>query len=252
MSRAERLTAAAALAADPTELISEFLTSIEVFGAGYSNVDLPFIPVNAKRTPLPPDPERFANTEDVAGWMSKTRRHSPPGHPELSFEYVDREVSIMRTLNRAAFDDPKAGPAGNPLVPDLLLANTTDRTPIVGEVKVTDGDRTDKDPYAALIQALAAVAHLATSNQYERLRATFPDADYREPGDQLPQLELYLFLVRFDREMTDMAGLIDAVEVLSGKLVEDDRFRAHLRRIAAIDIDNERGQPRSDVLFSTD
>jgi hypothetical protein len=169
----------------------------------------------------------------------------------LEFDYVDREVSIMRTLNRATFDDPEAGPAGNPLVPDLLLASSGDRTPIVGEVKITDGAHADKDPHAAFIQALAAVAHLATDSQYQRLLATFPDAHYREPGDQLPQLDLYLVLVRFDREMTDMGGLIDAVAEISRQLTSDERVSAHLRRIAAIDIDNDGGQPQKEVLFAT-
>ena len=44
----------------------------------------------------------------------------------------------MRTTGAATFDDPAAvGMAGRALQPDLLLVNRADRTPIVGEVKIT-------------------------------------------------------------------------------------------------------------------
>lgn len=89
--------------------------SVERFET-YSNVDLPFIPVGAKRKPLPVDPQRFGDTQDVAGWLEPAgRRVEVSERPELSFDYVAREVSILRTTGGAVFDDPGQGGAGNPL-----------------------------------------------------------------------------------------------------------------------------------------
>lgn len=89
----------------------------------------------------------------------------------LTCRYLDRELVATRTTGGATHE-------GTAVRLDLLLCNDADRTPIIGEVKRTsDVDplhrhhkpATDKDPFSALVQALACAAQLSTLAQYARL-----------------------------------------------------------------------------------
>lgn len=140
----------------------------------------------------------LVDTDTVASAILDADGGDVGTRPDLSYVYVEREVSVLRTTGDATWDKPNgAGKAGQSLLPDLLLANRHDHTPIIGEVKVTKrgSNQTDKDHFAAPVQALAAVAHLATPAQYERLRHWFPER-FTEPADHRhPRLDIYLLSV---------------------------------------------------------
>ncbi len=240
-SRAERRQEAQALAADPVPLAEAFSESVAEFAAGYANPDEHFLPTSTRK-PLPASPSVLVDTDTVASAIFDAdggdvdRRR-----PDLSYVYVEREVSVLRTTGDATWDKPNgAGKAGRSLLPDLLLANRHDRTPIIGEVKVTKrgSNQTDKDHFAALVQALAAVAHLATPAQYERLRRRFPER-FTEPADHRhPRLDIYLLSVGFNPEITDLQAISKATIAVSQQLVQDQRVAEHLRRIVGVDLDS--------------
>jgi hypothetical protein len=168
----ERLKQAQELALDPAPLAEEFAQSVAAFELGYDNPEA-FFP----KPRLPPAP-KISRTEDLSWYLWKQQMLPIRDHSELNADYVDYEVVATRTTGGAVFDDEQASSAKSGLRLDLLLANSADRTPIVAEVK----RERDKDPFTALIQMLASVAHLATPKQYERLRTHFPDAHFAGPG----------------------------------------------------------------------
>jgi hypothetical protein len=77
---------------------------------------------------------------------------------DLCFSYLDRELVPSRTTGERDL-------RGTKVRLDLLLRSDPDRVPVVCEVKVGG----DKDAFAALVQALACTAQLATPAQYTRL-----------------------------------------------------------------------------------
>ena len=86
-----------------------------------------------------------------------------------TFRYVDYELVPTRVADgKVRFDNGNTQHSALHL--DLLLT-TANRVPVVGEIKA----RSDKDPYFALIQALAHAAHLGTPHQTRRLKECYPD-----------------------------------------------------------------------------
>jgi hypothetical protein len=254
LSRGQQLEGAADLAADPGELARAFTESVERFAA-YDNRDEGFVG-SAPRKPLEWDREAIHRTNDLAGRLERDGGLEISGRLDLAADYVAREVSVMRTTGAATFDDPAAvGMAGRALQPDLLLANRADRTPIVAEVKITrpGTQQTDKNPFAALIQVLAAAAHLATLAQYERMRLHFPAAGLAAPPSDGPRLDIYLIAVAHDDRITDMAAIFKATRQISQKLIDDKAVARSLRRIAFLDIAPAGTPPlQATPLFVTD
>lgn len=237
LSRAQQLARAEDLAADPGELARAFTESVDLFAA-YDNRDEGFAG-SAPRKPLEWDREAIHRTNDLAGRLERDGGLQVSKRANLAADYVAREVSVMRATGGATFDNPAAaGMAGRALQPDVLLANRADRTPIVGEVKITQPgtNQTDKNPFAALIQVLAAAAHLATATQYERLRLHFPDAGFAAPSNDGPRLDIYLIAVAHDDRITHMADLLTMTRQISEALVADKAVARLLRRIAFLDI----------------
>lgn len=238
LPRAQQLARAEELAADPGELARAFTDSVERFAA-YDNRDEGFVG-SAPRKPLEWDRDVIRRTNDLAGRLERDGGLEVPQRADLAADYVAREVSVIRTTGAATFDDSAAvGMAGRALQPDLLLANRTDRTPIVAEVKITKPgtNQTDKNPFAALIQALAAAAHLATPAQYERLRRHFPEVEMAAPSSGVPRLDVYLIAVAHDDRITYMADLFEATRQISQALVADKAVARSLRRIAFLNIE---------------
>jgi hypothetical protein len=91
---------------------------------------------------------------------------------------VDYEVMPTRTKPATTFEDGRRSTSG--IKADLLLIKR-DGTPVVSELKVTASSN-DKDPFFALIQALALVSELVTPQQRARLQIHYPAACFRESG----------------------------------------------------------------------
>ena len=247
MSQAKRLSHARRLVEHPEELATESAASVAHF-APYSNLDEQFYPERPERHYS----EDFKNTNDVVLRLKEQKQVIPVDAPDraigrdagptvtavlasaLASTYVDRELLVQRTTSPAKWEDGKRNLGGVRL--DVLLADVADRTPIVAELKLPG----DMDPFFALVQALACAAHLATPNQYERMR--------RRPGggqfprlDGAPRLDVWvLFVDAADRRAGQppkgayMADLEHAAEALAPRLLAEDALTDSIRRIAGL------------------
>lgn len=179
---------------------------------------------------------------------------------ELACDFLDRELVATRTTGGATHE-------GTAVRLDLLLCNTADRTPIIAEVKRTsDVDllkqhrkpATDKDPFSALIQALACAAQLATPAQYARLarwgrterRGTkdFPAAANIAASDP-PLFDVYVVLHNRPTG-THLAELGDEAERLGALLLAQPTVARHVRRIACLLTNPDQAKLRSEVQWA--
>lgn len=229
MSYAQRRVRANELIADPVPLVAEFTSGIEAF-RGYGNPEGFYS--NKNRAPKAPDPiGQIRKTHHVAWYLRQQLLLEVGNAPELNAEYLDYEIAPARTTNRAYFDDD-GGSWRTGIFVDLLLVSSDNRTPIVSELKIRD----DKDPFTALIQMLAGAVHLATADQYERLREFMPAGAF--PSTEQPRLDGYLLLYRFlETPQADLETLDRQADELSGLLMKRSEITTHLRRIACVDIE---------------
>ena len=249
MSQAERLREAQRLVDQPDELGDEFAASIEHF-TPYANLQDHFYPPErAKRTYA----EEVKRTNDLVLRLESQGRLVPADAPGrltehdagptviavepalLACDYVDRELLVQRTTSPAAWEDGRRNLGGVRL--DVLLADATDQTPIVGELKLPG----DMDPFFALVQALACAAHLATPNQYERMRRHLHRGKFPKLDGDVPRLDAaVLFVDPADHSPTQppkgryMADLKAAAEALAPRLLALDSVSASIRRIVGL------------------
>jgi hypothetical protein len=254
-SREARLTQARELAANPAPLAADYAQSVEQFST-YENderfydqrVEHEIAPLPIRRTidlalrlrtagGLAPDP----NGSGSVGELPKGVR--AVASEQLGFDYCDREIVAARTTGGASFDDGSS--ATRALRLDLLLVARHGRVPTVGEVKL----KTDKDPFAALIQALACAAHLATQSQYARLTKTYPEARFTTAGEQ-PRLDLLLLLGDLPEQGTHLPQLRQATRDLAAALLTTREVSASVRRIACFDFPLDVQPVRASVRFA--
>ena len=218
----------------------------------YRNIEDPFYP---ERTP----PKRKAaarasNTYDLVARLttpdlvvtpidslsrlpaeSKTLKDVPAR--DLAFRYIDRELLLHRTTSPATWEDKSRNRGGIRI--DLLLAVGQDpATAVVGELKIA----TDKDPFFALIQALAGVAHLATPNQYERLTKRVAGGKLFAPSSN-PKLDAYVLFHNSPPDNADRLLCKRAADAFAQRVLTYDAIGDAVRRVAALDLDlrGERG-----------
>ncbi len=167
-------------------------------------------------------------------------------------DYVDRELLVQRTTSPAQWADGRRNIGGLRL--DVLLADSTDRTPIVGELKLPG----DMDPFFALVQALACAAHLATSHQYERMRRHLGRGSFPEQITA-PPFDIWVLFVNAPGYQSGqppkgkfMADLQSAAETLAPRLLAQDATRSSLRRIAGLclKLDDGSDTVTSEVLWA--
>lgn len=218
----ERLAQAAQWAEDPAPLIEAFTSSVQETAAYYAR--------SATR-----QPERFyasdrgeagakpglGNTAEVGALMERYAKKPWPvlGDDSLSFRYVDRELLLTQSSAKSEADDEdQIG-----LRIDLLLANLHTMRPIVGELKVTGvRGNPDKDPFSALIQALAAATYLLPAPQLARLHQhdrRHSRAQLVDTGDG--KLDVYVITVREPPASTVWFELRDAAERLASKVAPE-------------------------------
>lgn len=247
-SERRRLKYAETLLGEPSRFGAEFAETVERF-ARYRNAAEPFYRI-AREVKVG---EGFGRTPDVILRLEPLGIIEPRDSPdrrslalgrrivdvparELSFEYVDRELLIHRTMSPARWEDqPDKRSARGGLRLDVLLAAAEERRPVVGELK-TPGDM---DPFFALFQALACAAHLATPSQYERMRHHSKRGRFPGIGEGPIQLDVYVLFVRPEEETRHryQDGLRKATEDLAPRLLALDEVARSIRRIVAVDLD---------------
>jgi hypothetical protein len=246
-SKGERRAQAEYFADDnPKELANQFRASVQHFES-YENIAESFI--NAPHGLSAPSSGRAEGTPEVANRVAAAGTVVPrertsgrtgpapvapvtcPSAGDLAFQYVERELTVTRTTHGVW----EHGPAGRSRLDlDLLLVSPADRTPIAAEVKIDD----DADRYYALIQALAAVASLATPNQCERMRTHLSQRGrFPETLVQAPRMDLYLLFVDSIVRGDVQQRIQRAVDTLASRLLKFNQVAWSVRRIVALEVD---------------
>lgn len=224
----QRLDEAKRLAADPSILATEFAESIALMQAGYTHKGT-FRP--ELRVPRPPRQGGIANGADLAFYLHNQQTLHVTDAPELDARYTDYELSLLSTPNGAVFDNEERLPAGRALRADIVMSSLSDNTPVIGEVKVGR----DKEPFSALIQLLAYIAHLASPSQYERLGEQVPSGDY--PPAMPAVFDGYLLLYGYGQsKATYLDELLDQAQKTSHALMAQELVRRHVRRLVCLDL----------------
>jgi hypothetical protein len=81
-----------------------------------------------------------------------------------SFEYMEREVSPLRTTHAIYSNNLPAKSSGTGGL-DFIGWNTSRNLPVLGEIKVKE----DQNPFYALIQLLTYLSEISTPNQIDRI-----------------------------------------------------------------------------------
>jgi hypothetical protein len=171
------------------ELVEMFDESLRMAREHFDQHDHSNLPFCDPRESLAVDPG-LESTDALARWLSDRhqQRWQVLGDDSLSFYYVDRELVSTRAPG-AKLANGKSTRDGPRL--DLLLANAHTRRPIVGEVKLTRHGSPDKDPFFALIQALASAAYILPTEQLARIR--HHDGDRRIDADSR-RIDIYILV----------------------------------------------------------
>ena len=226
LSQKERLQEAEDLCEKPETLAKMFEEDVEAF-ASYDNEGVPFHSgaQDRDKTSFSPKSKTRVVAQSLITLMDG-ETIEVAGRPDLNFRYVDREIVSARTPG-ATFrtTDGKIRSADTLPKLDLLLANADDGTPIVGELKVGD----DRDPFYALIQALAHASMLVTENQAKRLRTQYPDTFSQD----FERVDVYVVLVG-SAEGSNWPDFDNYARDLAGELMRIDSFARRVRRIEQV------------------
>jgi hypothetical protein len=217
----EQTALAEAHAEDPRLLARRFRLSVEALEA-QPGIAEPFYPPGRRDPPNPPTPvDEIKSTIEFASQLCDGSAQVVEGGPALSFVYVDRELSPLRTTasDRVARRSL-----------DLLLANSDDRSPVLAELKI----RADKPAYFAFVQVLMLAAELLVSGQRRRLKG-HPPADNLAWSETGPFADLYL--VAFEPPETGKyrERSFKATQEISKRLVADPAVASYIRRIAYLE-----------------
>ncbi|REJ91808.1 MAG: hypothetical protein DWQ35_13980 [Planctomycetota bacterium] len=221
----------------PTRLEALFEASVNRFNS-YMNSEA-FFPQIPPRKDLP-DPTtvtKIGTTRDLVSLTRAAGNCSVTNDPTLQFRYVDREIVPARTTGGVQYDNGDPATSGRRL--DMLLTDTTARTPILAEVKVGN----DKNPFFALMQLLMYAAEFATPHQYERLREHYPEqfcpasVEYEigEETNGVPLMDLYIVLSAYNFRSPVRADLLEMTDSICSRLVELPGIGRHIRRFTCLE-----------------
>ena len=225
LQEAEQTRLAEMHADDPRPLVHRFRESLKTLEQYPDLSAEPFHDGKRKAPSAPPVPvDSIVSTLDFAGHLADRQPRDVKNGEELAFEYVDREIFLLRSTDAARA-------ASRSL--DLLLINAGDKTPVLGELKI----RGDRLPYFALVQLLMYATEAVNKLQRERLRSVYanedPATDFSWP-EEGPFADLYLIAFEPERG-TYFDASLQATERNSEQLLEASAVSGFLRRIAYVE-----------------
>jgi hypothetical protein len=236
LTEQEQTALGEAHAQDPRHLAGRFERSVN-FASGLTPTGEAFY--ETKRTPLidPPPPARcLGTTLAFASYLGAQKTLSVAGVTELDFFYLDREIFPLRSK-------------GSPRQPrrslDLLLANASDRRPIVAELKI----RGDRPTYYAFIQLLMLTSALYAPPQLQRLHKHKASANliWDEDG---PIGDMYLIAYEPPARGKFRERSFEATKEISKRLVGESEVGRVVRRIVYLEASATNGALAFEVKFA--
>lgn len=149
---------------------------------------------------------------------------SVPTYPALEFDFIDYEVSPIRTT-RSEFENGISGKHSGAGGVDALLASRFDRLPIIGELKAD----TDRNPFLGFIQSLTYAVELSSPSQRSRLMAAYPGR-FAWPEDG-PYIDIGLLLIRYPNDSSKVEFLHLVRRLVERLAVPDTPFSKLVRRV---------------------
>lgn len=193
-----------------------------------------------------PSQARLESQHPANRWLQRV--HGDPlvsnGLRELSFSYVDYEVCPMRTTSSRYENGSPAFASGRGGI-DLLLSNSVDRNPIVGEIKA-DTDSTT--PLVMLLQTLTYAVELSTPSQISRLRRHYDL--FTDVSDET-SIDIYWFLFEgyVSKCVAKGENQLGAVFAIAARLLAEPDCPKFLRRIVGLTVSTG---PELSVVFRCD
>ena len=149
--------------------------------------------------------------EDVISVFLNSKQSIVLTNPIYNFEYIEREISPLRTTNAIHENGKSANKSGTGGI-DFIGWNLNNNIPILGEIKVNN----DQNPFYALIQLLTYLSEISTPNQIDRLN-NFPLFTNILPANSL--FYLYIFSCRTKNQLGKYDKILPGTKTLAGKLV---------------------------------
>ncbi len=176
--------------------------SIDSFTASSKRKKLPSLPISVLK-----------GTNDVVAILESRKTNKINNNPDFDFEYIDREISPLRTTGGVNFETGKSGKSSGTGGLDFIGRNNNDGLPILGEIKVGN----DENPFFALIQLLTYLSELTTHNQLERIRYTdlFKKSTAKLKSDKF---YLYILLSNYNLKSKYRRNLLTESQELAKKL----------------------------------
>jgi hypothetical protein len=204
-------------AEDPKRLIARFAHSVKTVAA-YPEITEAFYD-GRSRKPIEVTGDRVHSTTTFVARLKAAGHHQVIDFPELDFDFVDREISPLRSTTI-----PVAGRGARRSI-DLLLRDGNGM-PVVGELKVAG----DSPTYYALVQALMYAAELSSESQLRRLAEHY---DFVIPEGQAV-ISIYLIAHAAPERGAFREDSLAATKTIVEKLMADPHVTAVIRHIACL------------------
>jgi len=144
-------------------LVKLFDESYNHIDNSYDNKNESFFNLNAKRKSIEARTS-IKSTNDIIFHFLSNNKKVCVAPSNYDFEYVEREVSPLRTTN-ANYSNGKSAKSSGTGGLDFIGWNASRNLPVLGEIKVHD----DQNPFYALIQLLTYFSEISTPNQIVRI-----------------------------------------------------------------------------------
>lgn len=144
-------------------LVKLFDQSYNHIESTYDNTNEPFFNPNANRKPIIYKTSLKSTNDVISHFLSNNKKLFVV--PSMyNFEYIEREVSPLRTTN-AIFANGKSAKSSGTGGLDFIGWNASKNLPVLGEIKVD----TDQNPFYAIIQLLTYLSEISTPKQIDRI-----------------------------------------------------------------------------------
>ncbi len=131
------------------------------------------------------------NTNDLVFHFQKNKIISfQKQNDYLNFEYIEREISPIRTP-KTKFESGKSGKSSGIGGVDFIGWNTEKKLPILGEIKI----KNDENPFYALIQLLTYLSEFSTPRQIDRINKA---KLFKYEIPRAPKFFLYIVLSNYN------------------------------------------------------
>ena len=195
-------------------LIKLYSESFEHVNKIYDNPNEPIFDKNSKTRKKSSGiypPLAIESDEDVISVLQNRNPLIVVSDPIYEFEYIEREVSPLRTTG-AKQENGKSAQRSGTGGTDFIGWNLKNDIPILGEIKVNN----DQNPFYALIQLLTYLSEISTPNQIDRINKY---AHFNKFLPENSQFYLYIFSCRTKKPLGKYDRILPGTKTLASRLV---------------------------------